>query len=127
MTSILTESGYLKSRLLISGSGNNHYGIEAYIILESSAHYGSSLFSDVSPMLSNKTGTYNSTSVQQLYYFSEKNYYVVISAYVGSCDGCINDTEQHIEDIVSRAYVTHDKYEAISYYESEKLKHANDD
>lgn len=123
MVSIITEHAYLKSRLLLIGNTDNDYEDENFSILQKCAWSNGSIFSDTQPILSNKTGQYNETCMQQVYFFPEKNYYAVISTYVGSCTGCIKKSFiDIIEDLVSRAYVTTDKEEAIRYYEAEKLK-----
>ena len=79
-----------------------------------------SLFKNGSLLKSRLYGEYSCTTAVQLYFFKngvflDLPFYVVMHNYVGSCYGCINYNFT-IEELVSKAYVTKDYYDAYLYY-----------
>lgn len=74
-------------------------------------------------------GKYDTSGYSHLYYFPQKNYYVVFDQYTGSCDGCLGkygfhdeeDEELYVHILrhnAAKSYVTSDKDEAQRYYDS---------
>ena len=75
-------------------------------------------------------GKWDTSGYTHLYYFPQKNYYVVFEQYTGSCDGCLGrygfdeeDEEKLYMHVLrhnaAKSYVSEDKEEAERYYNNQ--------
>ena len=114
--SIISEASYLISNLI---SFKNETTNDTYCILEYTTNNNISLFTSGTLLSSKLINAYN--DFVQLYYFPEKQYYVVIGGFISSCDGCMEPpTIEHIKNIIYKSYVINDFDKAQTYYDNFK-------